>query len=159
MTGPRTTQTVFAQLSREHELTDMDRDIMRAFERLLDGRPEITDGSVNVVNIAVEAGVSRASYYRSPVARAIKEILTAPDTKRPEVDEHKAEVTRLRKELREFRREKAGEVRELKTTVATYANQIQVLALRNAELEADATALRGQIADATGGTVRPLRTS
>ncbi|WP_328965655.1 hypothetical protein [Streptomyces virginiae] len=68
-------------------------------------------------------------------------------------------MTRLRKELREFRREKAGEVRELKTTVATYANQIQVLALRNAELEADATALRGQIADATGGTVRPLRTS
>ncbi|MFD9302992.1 hypothetical protein ACFWCB_09995 [Streptomyces sp. NPDC060048] len=157
MTGPRTTQTVFAQLSRGYELTDMDRNIMRAFERLLDGRPEITDGSVNVVNIAAEAGISRASYYRSPVAGAIKEILTAPDAKRPEVDELKTEVTRLRKELREFRREKAGEVRELKTTVATYANQIQVLALRNAELEVDAAALRGQIADATGGTVRPLR--
>ncbi|MFB7467687.1 hypothetical protein ACFCZ1_30050 [Streptomyces sp. NPDC056224] len=135
----------------------MDRDIMRAFERLLDGRPEITGGSVNVVNIAAEAGVSRASYYRSPVAGAIKEILAAPSTKRPEVDELKAEVTRLRKELREFRREKAEEVRELKTTVSTYANQIQVLALRNAELEVDAAALRGQVADATAGKVRPLR--
>ncbi|MGP3637441.1 hypothetical protein ACTU45_29545 [Streptomyces sp. 24-1644] len=157
MTGPRTTQTVFAQLSREHELSDKDRAIMRAFERLLDGRPQITDGSVNVVNIAAEAGVSRASYYRSPVASAVKEILTAPDAKRPEVDELKAEVIRLRKELREFRRQKAEEVRELKATVTTYANQIQVLALRNAELEVDATALRGQIADATGGTVRPIR--
>ncbi|WP_424862931.1 hypothetical protein [Streptomyces sp. MMS24-I29] len=157
MTGPRTTQTVFARLSREHELSDKDRAIMRAFEQLLDGRPEITDGSVNVVNIATEAGVSRASYYRSPVAGAIKEVLAAPSTKRPEVDELKAEIIRLRKELRDFRREKAAEVRDLKATVATYANQIQVLALRNAELEADATTLRGQIADATSGTVRPLR--
>ncbi|MHC5701971.1 hypothetical protein OTC26_011025 [Streptomyces tirandamycinicus] len=157
MTGPRTTQTVFARLSREHELSDKDRAIMRAFEQLLDGRPEITDGSVNVVNIATEAGVSRASYYRSPVAGAIKEVLAAPSTKRPEVDELKAEVIRLRKELRDFRREKAEEVRDLKATVATYANQIQVLALRNAELEADAATLRGQIADATSGTVWPLR--
>ncbi|MGW9377428.1 hypothetical protein ACWHAO_05135 [Streptomyces albidoflavus] len=157
MTGPHITQTVFAQLSREHELSDMDRAIMRAFERLLDGRPEITDGSVNVVNIATEAGVSRASYYRSPVAGAIKEVLAAPSTKRPEVDELKTEVIRLRKEFRDFRREKAEEIRDLKATVATYANQIQVLTLRNAELEADATTLRGQISDATSGTVRPLR--
>ncbi|MFF7097747.1 hypothetical protein ACFY9A_35985 [Streptomyces rubradiris] len=157
MTGPRTTQTVFARLSREHELSDKDRAIVRAFERLLDGRPETTDGSVTVVNIATEAGVSRASYYRSPVAGAIKEILAAPSTKRPEADELKAEVIRLRKELRDFRREKAEEVRELRATVAIDANQIQVLALRNAELEADAATLRGRIADATSGTVRPLR--
>ncbi|MFF5443230.1 hypothetical protein [Streptomyces achromogenes] len=66
-------------------------------------------------------------------------------------------MTRLRKELREFRREKAEEVRGLKATVTVYANQIQVLALRSAELEADAVALRGQIAEATGGSVRQLR--
>jgi cell division protein FtsB len=157
VTGPRTAQTVFAQLSRERDLTDIDREIMRAFERLLDGRPEITDGSLNVVNIAAEAGVSRASYYRSPVAGAVKEILAAPDTKRPEVDELKAEGTRLRKELRDLRQEKAGEIRELKQTVAAYANQIQVLALRNAELEEDARKLRAQLSDATDGVVRPLR--
>ncbi|MER6531800.1 hypothetical protein, partial [Streptomyces sp. NPDC001508] len=138
---PTAAQTVFARLARDRDLADIDREIMRAFERLLDGRPEITDGSLKVVNIAAEAGVSRASYYRSPVAAAIKEILEAPDLKRPEVDDLKAEVTRLRKELRELRREKAEEVRELKDMAATYANQIQVLALRNVELEADAEAL------------------
>ncbi|MET7355835.1 hypothetical protein [Streptomyces mirabilis] len=153
---PMTAQTIFAQLTRERDLADIDREIMRAFERLLDGRPEITDGSLKVVNIAAEAGVSRASYYRSPVAGAIKEILAAPDLKRPEVDDLKAEVTRLRKEMRELRREKAEEVRELKDMVTTYANQIQVLALRNVELEADAEALRGHIAG-TPGNVSPLR--
>ncbi|MFE2416324.1 hypothetical protein [Streptomyces hokutonensis] len=153
---PRTAQTVFAQLTRDRDLADIDREIMRAFERLLDGRPEITDGSLKVVNIAAEAGVSRASYYRSPVAAAIKEILEAPDLKRPEVDDLKAEVTRLRKEMRELRREKAEEVRELKDMVATYANQIQVLALRNVELEADSEALRAHIAG-TPGNVSPLR--
>ncbi|MFJ4703680.1 hypothetical protein ACIP6I_02300 [Streptomyces anulatus] len=78
-------------------------------------------------------------------------------TKRPEVDELKAEVIRLRKELRDLRREKAGEVRDLKATATTYANQIQVLALRDAELEGEAATLRSQIADATSGTVRLLR--
>ncbi|MFJ6216736.1 hypothetical protein ACIQGZ_25910 [Streptomyces sp. NPDC092296] len=33
--------------------------------------PEITDGTVTVVNICTEAGISRASYYRSPVAAAV----------------------------------------------------------------------------------------
>ncbi|MGW0828403.1 hypothetical protein, partial [Streptomyces sp. NPDC002845] len=39
------------------------------------------------------------------------------------------------------RREHAAETRELKDTLATYANQIQVLTLRNAELEAQNTSL------------------
>ena len=82
MTAPATTQTVFARLAREHEgLTDLDRQIMRAFEELMDGRAEITDGSMTAVNIAAEAGVSRASYYRSPVAVAIKEILATPEVR------------------------------------------------------------------------------
>lgn len=158
MTSPVATQTVFARLEREHEgIADMDRQIMRAFEQLMDGRPEITDGSVTAVNIAAEAGVSRASYYRSPVAAAIKEILAAPDIKRPEADELKAEVTRLRKELRELRKDKAAEIRELKDTATTYANQIQALTLRNTELEEDALKLRAQLAQHSDGVVRPLR--
>lgn len=82
-----------------------------------------------------EAGVSRASFYRSPVAQAVKEILEAPQTRRPEPEELRAEVSRLKKAERELRSEHAAEVRELKGTVATYANQIQFLTLRNAELE------------------------
>ncbi|WP_086809295.1 hypothetical protein [Streptomyces reticuliscabiei] len=158
MTTSSITQSVFSRLVREHErLTDIDRQIMRAFERLMDGRPAITDGSVTSVNIAAEGGVSRASYYRSPVAAAIKEILSAPEVKRPEVDELKAEVARLRKQERALRREHAAEVRELKDTAATYANQIQILALRNAELERDAGKLRSQLSDSSDGVVRALR--
>ncbi|MGW2826149.1 hypothetical protein ACWC24_34940 [Streptomyces sp. NPDC001443] len=116
-------------------LTDIDRALMEAFERLMHGLPELTDGKITVVNLCTEAGVSRASYYRSPVAQAVKEILEAPRTRRPEPEELRAEVARLKKAERELRSEHAAEIRELKGTVATYANQIQVLALRNAELE------------------------
>ena len=45
---------------------EIDRKINEAFERLTRGRPEITDGALTVSNICTEAGVSRASYYRSP---------------------------------------------------------------------------------------------
>jgi chromosome segregation ATPase len=158
MTSTSTAQTIFARLVREHtDLTDIDRRIMRAFEELMEGRPQTTDGSLTVVNIAAEAGVGRASYYRSPVAAAIKEILAAPEARRPEVDELKAEITRLRKAERDLRKEKAAELRELQDTVATYANQIQALTLRNAELEEDARKLRSQVDEATRGAVRPLR--
>ncbi|WP_405613583.1 hypothetical protein OG292_14330 [Streptomyces sp. NBC_01511] len=109
--------------------------LMEAFERLMHGLPEVTDGKITIVNLCTEAGVSRASYYRSPVAEAVKEILEAPQTRRPEPEELRAEVSRLKKAERELRSEHAAEVRELKDTVVTYANQIQVLALRNAELE------------------------
>ncbi|MFK0296925.1 hypothetical protein ACIQU6_41540 [Streptomyces sp. NPDC090442] len=116
-------------------LTDIDRALIEAFERLMHGLPELTDGKITVVNVCTEAGVSRASYYRSPVAQAVKEILEAPQTCRPEPEELRAEVARLKKAERELRSEHAAEIRELKGTVATYADQIQVLALRNAELE------------------------
>ncbi|WP_329254678.1 hypothetical protein [Streptomyces canus] len=116
-------------------LTAIDRALMVAFERLMHGLPEITDGKITVVNLCTEAGVSRASYYRSPVAQVVKEILEAPQTRRPEPEELRAEVSRLKKAERELRSEHAAEARELKETVATYANQIQVLTLRNAELE------------------------
>ncbi|MGC5343416.1 hypothetical protein [Streptomyces sp. DT171] len=117
------------------EPTEIDRSLMEAFERLMHGLPEVTDGKITIVNLCTEAGVSRASYYRSPVAEAVKEILEAPRTRRSEPEELRAEVSRLNKAERELRSEHAAEVRELKDTVATYANQIQVLALRNAELE------------------------
>lgn len=126
----------FDRLSQSgRTLTDIDRALMEAFERLMHGLPEVTDGSVTVVNVCTEAGVSRASYYRSPVAEAVKEILEAPQTRRPEPEELRAEVSRLKKKERELRSEQAAEIRELKDTAATYANQIQALTLRNVELE------------------------
>ncbi|MFH9425050.1 hypothetical protein [Streptomyces sp. NPDC017529] len=136
-------------------LTDIDRALMEAFERLMHGLPELTDGKITVVNVCTEAGVSRASYYRSPVAQAVKEILEAPQTRRPEPQELRAEVSRLKKAERELRSAHSGEVRELKDTLATYANQIQVLTLRTVELEEDNARLIAQLRQA-GGNVTPL---
>ncbi|MER5757441.1 hypothetical protein [Streptomyces sp. NPDC002088] len=69
------------------------------------------------------------------MAQAVKEILEVPQTRRPEPEELRAAVSRLKKAERGLRSEHAAEIRELKDTVAAYANQMQVLTLRNAELE------------------------
>jgi hypothetical protein len=152
----RATQAIFARLIREHPaLTDTDRRLMNAFERLMLGRPEITDGSATVTNICTEAGVSRASYYRSPVATAVKEILEAPQTRRPELDELKGEIKQLRQAERRLRSDHAGEIRELRDMAATYANQIQLLTIANAELTDENERLRGRLAT-TAADVIPL---
>ena len=75
-TGERI-RSALAQLTRQQpDLSQLDHAIMTAFVRLMQGRPELTDGAVTVTNICAEAGVSRASYYRSPVAPIIKTLLT-----------------------------------------------------------------------------------
>jgi len=152
----RYVQAVFARLDREHPtLTDIDRSLMTAFERLMLDRPEITDGRTTVTNICTEAGVSRASYYRSPAAAAIKEILETPQVKRPELDELRAEIARLKKAERDLRADKATEIRELTATVNVYGNQIQALAVRNAELEDELQRLRKCLAE-NAPTIRVL---
>jgi hypothetical protein len=139
-------QAVFARLTREHpDLTDTDHRLRTAFERLMLGRPEITDGATSVTSICTEAGVSRASYYRSPVAAAVREILKDPQTRRPELDELSDEVRRLSRTERQLRSDHAAEVRELRGTVATYANQIQVLTLANHQLTEDNRRLQGRL--------------
>ncbi|MFG2210493.1 hypothetical protein [Streptomyces sp. NPDC048638] len=81
---------------------------MVAFERLMHGLSETTDGKITIVNVCAEAGVSRATYYRSPVAQAVKEILDAPQIRRPEPEELRAEVSRLKRAERELRRDHAS---------------------------------------------------
>jgi hypothetical protein len=144
-------QAVFARLARDHpDLTDTDRRLMAAFERLMLGRPEITDGTITVINICAEAGVSRASYYRSPVAGAVKEVLKDPQTRRPDLDELCDEVKKLCQAERKLRSEHAAEVREpLRGTAATYANQIQVLALANHQLREDNRRLQTRLTATT----------
>jgi len=119
---------------------------MAAFERLMQGRPEVTDGTITATNICLEAGVSGASYYRSPVAALIKDILKAPQTRCPELDQLHDEVKQLRQTERTLRRDYAAETREFKDTIATYANHIQLLTLTltNAELREENQRLRQQ---------------
>ncbi|MHB1446830.1 MAG: hypothetical protein ACYCZV_14415 [Acidimicrobiales bacterium] len=122
--------------------TDADNKIQQAFERLMLGRPGITDGALSVSNICTEAGVSRASYYRSSRAAAIKELLDTPQTQRPEVDDLREQVKELKRTERQLRTEHATEVRQLRDTVKTYANQIQALALLVAQHADDSRRLR-----------------
>ncbi len=121
---------------------DTDTKIRQAFERLTVGRAEITDGALTVSNICIEAGVSRASYYRSGQAAAIKALLDTPPTQRPEIENLREQVKDLNKTERTLRAEHAAETRELRDTAKTYANQIQALALHVSQLSDDNRRLR-----------------
>ncbi len=131
--------------------TDTDSKIRQAFERLMLGRAEISDGTLTVSNICTEAGVSRASYYRSPQAAAIKTLLEAPLTQRPEAEDLREQVKQLTRTDRQLRAEHAAEIRDLRDTIKTYANQIQVLALLTAQLQGDNERLRSSVADSDNG--------
>jgi plasmid stabilization system protein ParE len=154
----RVVQGLHARLASSHPaaLSDIDRHLVAAFERLMLGRPELTDGRLIVTNICVEAGVSRASSYRSPVAAAVKEALDAPQVPRPEIEELRAQVKQLKAADRTLRTDHAAQIRECRDTIATYANQIQTLALRNAELEAELQRLVHASNQERGSNVRPL---
>ena len=127
--------------------TDTNHKIKQAFERLMLGRPEITDGTLTISNICAEAEVSRASYYRSPQAAEIKQVLNTPQTKRPEIEELREEVRVLKTTERRLRSEHATETRQLRDDLKTYANQIQALALHTAHLENDNQRLREHLED------------
>jgi len=137
--------------------TDTNHKIERAFERLMLGRPEITDGTLTISNICAEAGVSRASYYRSPHAAQIKQILDTPQTKRPEIEELREEIRHLKTTERRLRTEHATETRQLRDSLKTYANQIQALALHTAHLENDNQRLRSHLAG-DSNNITPLDT-
>lgn len=116
----------------------IDVQVQAAFDRLAAGRPELSDGRLNVTNVCLEAGVSRASFYRCAQATKIRQALTDPaDKPRPEAEEFRAQVRALQLAETALRAEHATEVRELRATVSTYANQIQILALHAQQLEAD----------------------
>jgi len=138
--------------------SDTDTKIQEAFQRLVLGRPEITDGTLTISNICAEAGVSRASYYRSPQAAAIKHQLDTPHTQRPEIDDLRQQVKHLKTADRQLRSENAAEIRYLRETIKTYANQIQALALRADQLGHDNQKLRTSL-DNSASNITPLSTA
>ncbi|MGW0825329.1 hypothetical protein [Streptomyces sp. NPDC002845] len=73
----------------------VDQAVIPAFERIVSGRPEHTEGTLTVTTLCTEVGISRATYYRSPLAKIIKGLLQAPDAPRPQTDTLTAEITRL----------------------------------------------------------------
>lgn len=126
-----------------------------AMARLLDGRPERTDGALTVSNLAREAGVSRATANRA--VDVLAEFWAAEARQRrssPLV--LKERVRALEAELRAVR---GAEMAELRALVRTLAQHIQVLTLQVAERDAVIEGLREELARSGNARVVPLRRS
>jgi hypothetical protein len=137
-------------------MTSTDEKIKTAHDRLILGRPDITDGQLTITNICLEAGVSRASFYRSAHAPEIRRALTNPDLPRPETEQLRQQIRQLQQTEKTLRSQHAADIRELRSTVKTYANQIQILALRVEQLEDDNHRLQLHLNKA-GNNVTSLR--
>ncbi|XUL93928.1 hypothetical protein ACQ86D_51000 [Streptomyces galilaeus] len=133
----------------------VDQTIVHAFERIMSGHPEHTDGTLTITALCTEAGISRATYYRSPLAKTVTGLLQAPDAPRSQTDIFTKEIARLKRADRALRSQHAAEQRETRAALAAYANHIQALSLRNAELEAANAALRERL-HRTDGTLTSL---
>ncbi len=129
-----------------------------ALQRLTGGRPEHTDGQLTVSNLRLEAQISRASFYRSPHAERVRKLLAEPTAPRPELVELREQVKQLKKTENALRREHAATVGELRDQARTYANQIQILALRLEQLTDDNHRLQHRLDRADNIAVLPART-
>ena len=137
----------------------IDDKIQAAYDTLTAGRPGTTDGQLTVSNICMEAGISRASFYRSPLAAQIRTDLAYPaSTRRPEAEQLRAKVRELTAADKQLRSKHAAEIRDLRATVRTYANQIQILTLRISQLEDDNKQLTARLQRA-GDNITPLNRS
>lgn len=124
-----------------------------AMERLLDGRPERTDGALTVANLAREAGISRATANRA--GDLLAEFRGAEARQRRSCPRAlKERVRALEAELRAVR---GAEVAELRALARTLAQHIQVLTLQVAERDAVIEGLQGELARSVDARVVPLR--
>jgi DNA-binding MurR/RpiR family transcriptional regulator len=115
-----------------------------AMKRLLEGASEHTDGRLSIANLAREAGVSRATANRA--AAVLAEFRAAEARFRlGSVAGLKARIRELEAELRAAR---GGEMAELRATVKSLAQQIQILALQGEEQRRLIAVLGAQIARA-----------
>ncbi|MDA8283933.1 MAG: hypothetical protein M0Z42_11735 [Actinomycetota bacterium] len=135
-----------------------DEKIKAAFDRLAAGLDD-RDRRPTVSDICAEAGVSRASFYRSAHAAAIRHALEGSGaTGGPELEQLRVRVRQLTQADAALRSRHGGELRELRATAATYANQIQLLTLRVGQLEEDNRRLLARLESATGNvTALPVR--
>ncbi|MER9134033.1 MULTISPECIES: hypothetical protein [unclassified Mesorhizobium] len=110
-----------------------------AMERLLDGRPDRTDGALTVSNLAREASVSRATANRAVDLLAEFRAAEARH-RRSSPQALKDRVRSLEAELRAVR---GAEMAELRALTRTLAQHIQVLTLQVAERDAVIAGLQG----------------
>jgi chromosome segregation ATPase len=133
----------------------IEQKIQAALQRLTHGRPEITNGQLTITNLCTEAGISRASFYRSPLAEQIKKLINDPASPRPELEDLRQQVKDLKNADKALRSQHASQIRELREQVTTYANQIQVLALHISRFQDDNDRLVRRL-ETAGDNVTPL---
>lgn len=115
-------------------------------ERLVAGRPRVTDGRLTVANLAREAGVGRSTANRATDVLDAFHLSAArvPPRRRPETD---AAASRSRD---------AAEIASLKATVNQLAQQVQRLAVHGEEQRRAIASLHAALAAATAGRVVPF---
>ena len=124
-----------------------------AMKRLLAGRPERTDGALTIVNLAREAGVSRATANRA--GDLLAEFRTAEARQRRSSQQAlKERIRTLEAELRAVR---GAEIADLRALARTLAQHIQVLTLQVDERDAVIDSLRQELARSGDARVIPLR--
>lgn len=126
-----------------------------AMARLLDGRPERTDGALTVANLAREAGVSRATANRAVDLLAEFRAAEARH-RRSSPQALKDRVRSLEAELRAVR---GAEMAELRALTRTLAQHIQVLTLQVAERDEVIAGLQDELVRSNEAKVVPLRRS
>ncbi len=121
--------------------------------RLLDGRPERTDGALTVSNLAREAGVSRATANRA--------IDLLAEFRAAEVRHRRSSPQALKERVRfleaELRAVRGAEMTELRALTRTLAQHIQVLTLQVAERDEVIVGLQNELARSNEAKVVPLR--
>lgn len=126
-----------------------------AMARLLDGRPERTDGALTVSNLAREAGVGRATANRAVDLLAEFRAAEARH-RRSSPQALKDRVRSLEAELRAVR---GAEMAELRALTRALAQHIQVLTLQVAERDEVIAGLQDELARSNEAKVVPLRRS
>jgi hypothetical protein len=107
--------------------------LQAALLRLQAGRPEHADSKLNVKNLCAEAQVPRATFYRSAHAAEFQRILNDPG-QQPQAEQQRRQVSQLKADDKQQRAQHATDLREAREQAKNYANHIQVLTLRLAQL-------------------------
>ena len=128
-------------------MTATDDALREAASRLLSGAPLHSDGALTVQDLAAEAGVSRASAYRSPVLVEFRQCMANQEAQAPATSSLQEEGRGLRAELKELRSRHAAETASLRAEADGLLQLVQVLTVER-------EALRRQLAQ--GGTVSDL---
>lgn len=116
--------------------------LREAAERLLAGEPCVTNGKLTVANLAREAGVGRATANRATELLAHFRARISDANASPITDHERHQRT-----------QDAIAISSLRDTAQRLAQQVQYLALQNAEQQRVIDALRTALEEATAGQV------